>query len=154
MKKNIAYKTCKRILDDHHHSGTWQEIKLDEAEDWLNHSTKSLQDLSFKKPCTICQPIQGCCTCCQRYCGFCRNPKTVTCDLCCCIQRSERSRRDFSSLVRRFALFLVTYLDLTKDITLLVTMVSVIQFQFRTFPSTIALILVVSWDLETSLLIG
>ena len=147
MKKNIAHETCKKIFEDHRHSGTWLETKLDEAEDCLNKSRKAFQALSFKKTCTLCQPVRGC-SCCQRYCGFCRNPKTVTCDLCCCIQRCERSRFDFSALIHQFALVLATYLDLTKDVTLLMTVVSVIQvslfFKFGTFPSTIAWILVAS----------
>ena len=147
MKKNIAHETCRKILEDHRHSGTWLEIKLDKAEDLLNNSRKAFQNLSFKKTCNMCQPVRGC-TCCQRYCGFCRNPQTLTYDLCFCIQRCERSNINFAAFVHRFVLVLATYLDLTKDVTLLMTMVSVIQvslfYQFGTFPSTIAWILVAS----------
>ena len=147
MKKSVALETCKKILDDHQHSGTWLENQLDQVEDLVNNSKTVFQNMSFKKTCTICKPFRGC-SCCQRFCGFCRNPRSVTCDLCSCCSRSEESSFNIFAMARRFALLAATYLDLTKDVTLLMTMVQIIQIslfnQISTFSSTITWILIVS----------
>ena len=145
MKKNIAHETCKKILQDYEYSGTWLETKADEAEDLLNSSKRAFQNLSFKKSCTICQPVPGC-SCCQRYCGFCQNPRTITCNISCRTQ--ESGRFDFYTIAYSFARVLANYLDLTKDTALLMEMMLVVQaglfLKFGTFPSAIAWILVAS----------
>ena len=145
MKKNIAHETCNKILKDYEYSGTWLETKADEAEDLLNSSKRAFQNLRFKKTCTICQPLPGC-SCCQRYCGFCQNPRTITCNISCRTQ--EGGRFDFYTIAHSFARVLANYLDLTKDTALLMEMMLVVQaglfLKFGTFPSAIAWILVAS----------
>ena len=141
MKRNIAHETCKTIFEDHQNSGTWREIQIDMVEDWLKESQQKFQNFSFKKSCSSCRPIQGC-SCCKRYCGVCKE-RRVTCSLKC-----DTSGHNLFPGAYRFALILATYLDLTKDMILLVTILSVIQFslffEFGTFSSTIAWILVAS----------
>ena len=124
MKKNIAHETCHKILQDHTYSGAWLETKADEFEDLLSSSKKAFGNLNFKKTCTICHSVRGC-SCCQRYCGFCRNPRTITCNISCRTQESDSF--DFYAITYRFALVLAYYLDLTKDTVLLMEMILVVQ---------------------------